>query len=175
MSLLTKFCPEYSETQLRERLSSLMGKPDEQIPCEEVVRDALKLMDPAERRPFEALSEHMEERHRSDLIMARLKADNRKDMEDATPDVVKNLRPDDIPQHAYLVYMPLTSSFAAYWPSDGKKPLNTSKTYGGKVTATQALQHCVNWFYSHYYKNGGAPWHRQTEQRHFRVLSRPKP
>ena len=152
-----------------------MGKADEQIPCEEVVRDALKLLDPAERRPFEALSEHMEERHRSDLIMTRLKADNRKDMEDATPDVVKNLRPDDIPQYAYLVYQPLTSSFAAYWPSDGKKPYNTSKTYGGKTTATQALQHCVNWFYNHYYKNGGAPWHWQTEQRHFRVLSRPKP
>ena len=161
MSLLTKFCPECSETQLREMLSSLLGKGEEEIPCEEVVRDALKLLDPAEKRPFEALSERMEERHRSELILNRLRADNRKDLEEATPDVVKDLRPSDIPQYAYLVYQPLTNAFAAYWPSEGKKPYNTSKAYGGpkNVTATQALQHCVNWFYGHYYRNGGAPWH----------------
>ena len=80
-------------------------------------------------------------------------------MEMATPQVVKDLRPSDIPEYAHIVFQPVTNSFAAYWPNDDpkKKPLSTNKSFSSKVTPKAALAWCVNWFYKEYYKKGGVP------------------
>ncbi|CAE7480118.1 HMCN1, partial [Symbiodinium necroappetens] len=161
MSLIQKFHPDWTEKQMRDRLSAILNKDvEDDIPCEDVVREALGKMDASDKAPFMDMAEKLQNRHRSELIQKRLAPEDRKEMEEATPDVVKNLRPIDIPSYAYLVFQPLTSSFAAYWPNSDpkKKPLSTSKTFGARTTATAALNHCVNWFYGQYHKNGGAAW-----------------
>ena len=158
MSLLGKFFPQMPDNEKKLRLSCILDKDvGTEAPYEDIVREALHKLDPSDKVPFAGLADKLESQHRSALIMKRLNADDRKEMEEATPQMVKDLRPPECPEYAYLYFQPQNNGFLASWPDDdpNKKPLRTFKAITDKVTPKQALQHCVNFLYKHYRKGGG--------------------
>ena len=84
ISLLQKFFPSWTEKQQKDRCAALLqaavdddegGEHAMQQPCADLVREALKFVDNSEKGYFQDLSEKLEEKHRSDLILKRLTQD----------------------------------------------------------------------------------------------------
>ena len=165
MCLATQFLPEYSDADRADIVSMMMapsGKVDIDV-NKSVIMDALKHLEESDRKSFKDTIDSFEDNEREELITKRLEQMSRKDAEAATPEVVKELLPADKPPGARIVLDVCVNCFEAYYPKisasgevqPDKKGYSISRSFVQKWTYEKALQQCVDFIFTHYFKHGG--------------------